>query len=43
MTRRVMINTYKREKKMKNLKRLIRVQKFTNLKNLQVRSMLSAA
>ena len=43
MTRRVMINTYKREKKMKNLKRLIRVQKFTNLKNLQVTSRLSAA
>ena len=43
MTRRVMINTYKREKKMKNLKKLIRVQKFTNLKNLQTTSRLSAA
>ena len=43
MTRRVMINTYKREKKMKNLKRLIRVQKFANLKNLQTTFRLSAA
>jgi len=43
MTRQVMINTYKREKKMKNLKKLIRVKKFINLKNLQVSQRLSAA
>ncbi len=43
MTRQTMINTYKREKKMKNLKKMIRSKKFVNLKNMQVKPRQYAA